>query len=64
MSDPIARMRNRADQCRRLADETHDERMRWQLIDWANEIEADAANLESERATQSQRAANDAERGH
>jgi hypothetical protein len=49
VEDPIDNMRTRAEQCRRLADITHDERMRWQLIDWANEIDADIERLEAER---------------
>lgn len=49
-SDPvIENMRSRAAQCRRLANETHDERMRWQLLEWANQIESDVVRLEEER---------------
>ena len=49
VSDPVENMRSRANQCRRLAAATHDEHMRWQLIEWANGIEADE-RLEAERA--------------
>jgi len=47
--DPLGNMRKRSAQCRRLASETHDERMRWQLIEWANAIDADINRLEAER---------------
>ena len=36
--DPIENMRSRAHQCRRLADVMHDQKMRWQLLEWANEL--------------------------
>jgi hypothetical protein len=42
-------MRERAAQCRKLAAITHDERMVWQLKEWANAIEADIERLEEER---------------
>ena len=48
-SDPLENMKNRASQCRRLAEVSHDERMRWQLLDWANDIEADIRRLAAER---------------
>ena len=47
--NPLENMRKRSAQCRRLASETHDERMRWQLIEWANAIDADISRLEAER---------------
>ena len=47
--DPLDNMRDRSAQCRRLADFTHDEKMKWQLIEWANEIDADIDRLEAER---------------
>lgn len=43
--DPLANMQQRAEQCRRLAAESHDEKMRWQLLDWANQIDADVEEL-------------------
>jgi hypothetical protein len=43
----IQNMRDRAVQCRRLATDTHDEKMRWQLLDWANEIDNDVGSLEA-----------------
>lgn len=48
--DPIDNMQARANQCRRLAEATHDEHMRWQLLEWANQIETDIERLNSERA--------------
>jgi len=48
-SDPLENMRERSAQCRRLADFTHDEKMKWQLIEWANQIDADIVRLEEER---------------
>ena len=48
-NDPLENMRQRAAQCRRLAQSTHDEKMRWQLIEWANAIEGDISRLEAER---------------
>jgi len=47
--DPLENMRQRSAQCRRLAQITHDERMKWQLIEWANAIESDIARLLAER---------------
>lgn len=47
--DPLDNMKRRAEQCRRMAQITHDEKMRWQLLDWANEIEADIVRLSAER---------------
>lgn len=49
MTDPIANMRERAAQHRRLADLTHDTAVRDQLRRWAVEIEIDARKLEAER---------------
>ena len=49
MNDPVERMRERAVQCRKLAAMTHDERMVWQLREWANEIDADIERLKEER---------------
>ena len=49
--DPLENMQERADTCRRLAGMTHDDQMKWQLIDWANEIEADIERLRAERAS-------------
>ena len=46
--NPLTTMRSRAEQCRRLAEFTQDERMKWQLIDWANEIDADAERLQTD----------------
>ena len=51
--DPLENMRERAAQCRRLADVTHDEKMKWQLIEWVHEIEADIARLLAEREDRS-----------
>jgi hypothetical protein len=45
---PLQNMQQRADQCRRLAAITHDERMSYQLLDWAAEIEADIERLEAQ----------------
>ena len=47
-SDPLQNMKARAEQCRRLAGVTHDEKMRWQLLDWANQIDADLERLKAE----------------
>lgn len=48
--DPLENMRQRSEQCRRLSRITHDEKMKWQLLEWAHEIEADIQRLELERA--------------
>lgn len=48
-SDPLENMKARAEQCRRLTGVTHDEKMRWQLLDWANQIDADVERLNAER---------------
>jgi hypothetical protein len=48
MHEALANMTRRAEQCRRLADITHDEKMHWQLTEWANEIDADIERLEAE----------------
>lgn len=48
--DPLNNMRQRSEQCRRLSRITHDEKMKWQLLEWAHEIEADIRRLELERA--------------
>ena len=47
--DPLENMRSRAEQCRRLADRMHDPKMKWQLLEWANEFDADAERFEAER---------------
>jgi hypothetical protein len=47
--DVIQNMRERAEQCRRLSAGTPDEKMRWQLLDWAAEIERDIERLERAR---------------
>ena len=49
-NDPLDNMQARADQCRRLAGITHDEKMKWQLLNWANEIESDLAQLKAGQA--------------
>jgi hypothetical protein len=49
LEDPIANMRDRVVQFRRLADLTHDSEMRVKLRGWANDIEADVRRLTSER---------------
>lgn len=43
--DPMENMRHRAAECRRLAAITHDDRMKYQLLDWAAEIEVDIQRL-------------------
>jgi len=48
-NDPLENMRARSAQCRRLAAITHDEKMKWQLIEWANEIDADIVRLRVKR---------------
>ena len=53
--DPLENMRDRAAQCRRLAAITHDEKMSYQLLDWAAEIEADISKLEAELTEQRRR---------
>jgi hypothetical protein len=52
MPDPLINMRERADQCRRLAALTHDDNMAKQLRQWADEIDADIQRLEAERRGQ------------
>lgn len=52
--DTLENMRERSKHCRSLARLTHNERMRWQLLDWANEIQADADRLIAEHAQRSQ----------
>lgn len=52
--DPLMNMRGRAEQCRRLAGITHDEKMKWQLLEWANQIEADIERLRTELPFQEQ----------
>jgi hypothetical protein len=47
--DQLLTMRERADQCRLLAELAYHEKMKWQLLDWANEIEGDLARLDAER---------------
>jgi hypothetical protein len=47
--DPLKNMKDRASQCRRLAELTHDRMMADQLRKWAQEIEADIGRLEAER---------------
>ena len=47
--DPVQNMWERASQCRRLASTTHDEKMHWQLLEWANEIEKDVERIQAER---------------
>lgn len=46
--NPLQNMQSRAEQCRRLAENMHDQKMRSQLLEWANEIEADVARLVAE----------------
>ena len=46
----IRKMRARVEQCRRLADMTHNREMRETLLQMANEGEADIRNLEAEEA--------------
>jgi len=43
--DPLENMQARAEQCRRLADLTHDRDMAAQLRTWAAAIEADIRRL-------------------
>jgi hypothetical protein len=45
----IQHMRDRASQCRRLSDLTHDREMAEQLRKWAEQIEADIKKLEADR---------------
>lgn len=49
-NDPIARMRARAEQCRRLSDLTHDRSMAVRLRQWAVDIENDIRDLEDRLA--------------
>lgn len=49
-TDPIANMRGRVEQCRRLAASILDDRAAVALLKMASEIEADIARLEAERA--------------
>lgn len=42
----IRNMRARSEQCRRLAGLTHDEKMKWQVLEWANDIDADIRKLQ------------------
>jgi hypothetical protein len=44
--DPLANMQARANQCRRLADFIHDRSMAEQLLQWAEDIEADIRRLQ------------------
>ena len=46
--DPLENMKERASQCRRLSNLTHDQAMAQQLRAWAEEIEVDIARLEAE----------------
>jgi hypothetical protein len=46
----IAKMRARVEQCRRLADMTHNREMRETLLQIANDGEADIRKLEAQRA--------------
>jgi len=46
---PLEYMHSRAEQCRRLADRMHDQKMKWQLLEWANELDADAERFEAQR---------------
>ena len=55
LDDTLENMRERSKHCRSLARLTRNERMRWQLLDWANEIQADADRLMAEHAERSQR---------
>jgi len=48
VNEPLECMRERAAQCRKLAQTAHDERMVWQLKEWANEIEAHIERLKEE----------------
>lgn len=45
--DPLENMKARAEQCRRLADLTHDRNMAGQLRTWANAIEEDIRRLQA-----------------
>ena len=47
----IAKMRARVEQCRRLADMTHNREMRETLLQIANDGEADIRKLEAQRAS-------------
>ena len=49
LDGPLDNMRSLAEQCRRLADGMHDQKMRWQLFEWANELDVDAEKFEAER---------------
>ena len=55
--DPISNMRQRAEQCRRLAAGILDQKATQALLQMALEIEADIARLETERAAPEPRAA-------
>ena len=54
--DPIANMRGRVEQCRRLAAGIMDQKATVALLKMALEIEADIARLEAERAARASRA--------
>ena len=47
----LAKMRARVEQCRRLADMTHNREMRETLLQIANDGEADIRKLEAQRAS-------------
>jgi|KBSMisStaDraftv2_1062788.scaffolds.fasta_scaffold4308357_2 hypothetical protein len=52
--DALENMRQRSKQCRSLARLTPNEKMKWQLLDWANEIEADVNRQTAEHTERSQ----------